>query len=102
MDLKIININNNFSAKIIGKLQKEISKKKTACETIASYKKFKPTLNKALKQIESLGSSNIEVDIDKKDTSLYEINYLGNIWREERGKDKETYDYKNLINALRT
>ncbi len=99
MNISRINSNFNFNAKINGKLKKEIQQKQNKCKMVSDCKKFKPVLDKAIKNIKNF-PSNWKVNIDKEDSSLYNINVWGANWKYPRGNDKDSYDYCKLITAL--
>jgi hypothetical protein len=86
MNITRINTNNNFGAYTVGKLQEEIERKKINKETIETIKNLVP---------------NAKVDIDKENSTLYNVSIYGNTFYIRRENDEKTSDYASLIKGLK-
>ena len=116
MIINRVNLNNNFGAKIVGKLKTEIDSKKSIAKISSSTKHFslnpensystsnpqgkrlKKDLSKALYTLNNLAPE-AEVDIDEKNDK-YKILHNGKTYYAPRGNDKNTYNYECLIHVL--
>lgn len=107
MNINRIGSSNNFGAKAVGKLAKEIENKKkdlTSPNKIHSnitgvFVDNKEELDNAEKKINSLLPS-ASVDIHKNNPDMYYIHVPGFDIFAERKEDKDSYDYQSLIKAL--
>ena len=85
MNISRINVNNNFGAYTVGKLQEEINRKQINKETIETIKNLVP---------------NAKADIDEN-SNLYNVSIYGDTFYIRRENDEKTSDYASLIKGLR-
>ena len=85
MNISRINVNNNFGAYTVGKLQEEINRKQINKETIETIKNLVP---------------NAKADIDEN-SNLYNVSIYGNTFYIRRENDEKTSDYASLIKGLK-
>ena len=106
MIINRISTNNNFGAKIVGELKKEVKTRKDNLDTIAKTTRqtgflnvFEALLDDDLKKIDKL-LPDAKVDIDENNKSKYKITICGRKLFADRGDDESTGNYLSLIKAL--
>ncbi len=104
MIINRISTNNNFGAKIVEELKKEVKNKKVSFAAIAEETNqllsiLEKPLNDTMKKIGEL-LPDAKVDIDENNKSKYKITICGRKLFADRGDDESTGNYLSLIKAL--